>query len=746
MGAEICSNYKFVSEAKIYQFVIPSQVCKLKSDCWFSYNAPIEKFEISQDFRKIFSYSNSDSYAAHQVLIGKIESFSKVTTIKIKSLQGYGIKKEPENLCIYISDYKTARINQLLNWFFRSGGTLMSAYFLIIISLFLALILMITKIKILFELLAYSLISAIYLISFSEYPREFISPLNLSGPIHFPLRLLQDLLLVRVFGALQEKEILKSLTNRLTFLYLVAIAIFPFLFLIGANTYEYYERSIFLVAPLVAAPMAVGSWFALQLKSKFERNILIPSCLILFGFQLNDLLVFWGIYPGFFMVKFYIPFIVGLILFVIIRRIYVSSLNVKLDEQKSKLMGNILHDIQSPLVAIRNSILYSHEFEPVSKDIIMSSVLRIEDMVTNLNDSSFHTKANFTIPVSVHLKNIINEKKLNHKNYNFIFRYKEELFINCNPFLLERVFCNLLNNSINACSKNLNNENIVIITMHKVDNLLEVRIRDNGVGLPQNFDKLNFKRGFTTNFNGNGIGLSSSQDYIKSIGGKIFFSDCFEIGADLRIHLPLELKTPNFILQKINFDEFERNIVFEPHNIKLDLNKNILYDLSNIKNFKDFVRKLNNAASIAGVQLYITGSNFQYTCIINLFSNEPIFFNWVIKLEELAFEPADCILIDDDELIRRTWMLSAKKNGKKIFTYPSIRDFLFSSRYYNTNTPIFCDLTFGNKVENRVIDILMGEGFKDVRLCTGLSPESVKTYSNIIKNHSKSPPNFENLN
>jgi hypothetical protein len=88
-----------------------------------------------------------------------------------------------------------------------------------------------------FELLTYSILGAIYLISFSEYPREFLAPILLSGPLHFAIRLTQDLLLVRVFGALIEKGTFKSLITRLTYIYLIAIGIFPFLYIIGANSY-----------------------------------------------------------------------------------------------------------------------------------------------------------------------------------------------------------------------------------------------------------------------------------------------------------------------------------------------------------------------------------------------------------------------------------------------------------------------------------------------------------------------------
>jgi hypothetical protein len=47
--------------------------------------------------------------------------------------------------------------------------------------------------------------------------------------------------------------------------------------------------------------------------------------------------------------------------------------------------------------------------------------------------------------------------------------------------------------------------------------------------------------------------------------------------------------------------------------------------------------------------------------------------------------------------------------------------------------------------EYDIINILKAEGFVDIRLCTGWSPEKVKKNLNLVKCYPKSPPDFENI-
>jgi hypothetical protein len=109
-------------------------------------------------------------------------------------------------LCVRIGNYEELRWGNSWQWFFRTGANLFSAYFLVLISIFLSFSFWLRRSGMGFSLLIYSIVSAIYLFSFSEYPRSLIHPVLASGGIHFSLRLLQDLSLIYVFYNMYQKQ------------------------------------------------------------------------------------------------------------------------------------------------------------------------------------------------------------------------------------------------------------------------------------------------------------------------------------------------------------------------------------------------------------------------------------------------------------------------------------------------------------------------------------------------------------
>lgn len=119
----------------------------------------------------------------------------------------------------------------------------------------------------------------------------------------------------------------------------------------------------------------------------------------------------------------------------------------------------------------------------------------------------------------VDLLNINLECEINFPEKN------EELY--CNRTALEQVFLNLIGNSLKYNDKA---EIIINIDCHKIDGLYQFTIKDNGVGIPEDKQKEIFDL-FTTIGNvdrngnkGHGIGLSTVQKLINSLGGSISVS------------------------------------------------------------------------------------------------------------------------------------------------------------------------------------------------------------------------------
>jgi signal transduction histidine kinase len=115
------------------------------------------------------------------------------------------------------------------------------------------------------------------------------------------------------------------------------------------------------------------------------------------------------------------------------------------------------------------------------------------------------------------------------------------------PQDIGRVILNLLTNafySVNEKKKsNIEDfEPVVSISTHKVGNKVEIKVSDNGNGIPQSALSKIFQPFFTTKPTGEGTGLGLSMSYeIITIGhsGELKVETKEGVGTVFRIHLPI---------------------------------------------------------------------------------------------------------------------------------------------------------------------------------------------------------------
>jgi len=103
--------------------------------------------------------------------------------------------------------------------------------------------------------------------------------------------------------------------------------------------------------------------------------------------------------------------------------------------------------------------------------------------------------------------------------------------------------------------------------------------------------------------------------------------------------------------------------------------------------------------------------------------------------------PVDVVLIDDDELIRLCWELSAQRVGSRLVCHPSIDSFLNNSLQIPKETPIYVDLNLGGSIRgDRVTRTLSEHGYKNLYLATGELPEAVGEVPWVRAVVGKNPP------
>jgi signal transduction histidine kinase len=118
--------------------------------------------------------------------------------------------------------------------------------------------------------------------------------------------------------------------------------------------------------------------------------------------------------------------------------------------------------------------------------------------------------------------------------------------INIVPQDIGRVLLNLINNAFYAVNEKQKTENSayvpsVTIVTQKVSNKIEIKVADNGSGIPQNIIDKIFQPFFTTKptGSGTGLGLSLSYDIVKAHGGELKVDTREGRGTEFIVQLPV---------------------------------------------------------------------------------------------------------------------------------------------------------------------------------------------------------------
>lgn len=133
------------------------------------------------------------------------------------------------------------------------------------------------------------------------------------------------------------------------------------------------------------------------------------------------------------------------------------------------------------------------------------------------------------------------------KNKIKVSKYYDENMkdIECYPGQLNQVFMNILNNGIQAIPEDRKDGEITIYT-EELDEEVIIRLKDNGVGIPEDLKNRIWEPFFTTKEVGVGTGLGMSITYgiIEKHNGKIELTSEVGKGTEFAITLPKRLGKP----------------------------------------------------------------------------------------------------------------------------------------------------------------------------------------------------------
>ncbi|ADQ18287.1 integral membrane sensor signal transduction histidine kinase [Leadbetterella byssophila DSM 17132] len=210
----------------------------------------------------------------------------------------------------------------------------------------------------------------------------------------------------------------------------------------------------------------------------------------------------------------------------------------KLSEEKDLFITNMTHEIQTPVTAIQlaSEALEQLDCTEEERRIFLKRISKNAASLAQLSTEILLESKLGTQNEILHLKTVIHEAAQLFPNLTYqldrdhlIMGKKEQLF---------RVFRNLFDNS----TKYNNNENVVVkIDAFTKGKTLEIRVSDNGIGIPVEHSERIFERFYripSTEVRGFGVGLSYVKKIIEGMKGTIKMVSAQGGGSTFIITLP----------------------------------------------------------------------------------------------------------------------------------------------------------------------------------------------------------------
>lgn len=225
----------------------------------------------------------------------------------------------------------------------------------------------------------------------------------------------------------------------------------------------------------------------------------------------------------------------------------------ELNELKSRFVTTASHEFRTPLAAILSSASLIDRYEK-TEDVEkrQKHIQRIKSMVGNLTEilDDFLSLGkleeglvrNTPEPLELisFLGDILDEMKNIFKvgqQVDFVF-HTNPLSVQLDGFLLKNVIINLLSNAVKYSPE----DKTIHLEAILYPNYLELQIRDEGIGIPEEDRPHVFERFYrarnSTNIQGTGLGLDITKRYVELMGGEIDLTSSLDGGTTFIIKLP----------------------------------------------------------------------------------------------------------------------------------------------------------------------------------------------------------------
>lgn len=229
----------------------------------------------------------------------------------------------------------------------------------------------------------------------------------------------------------------------------------------------------------------------------------------------------------------------------------------KIANMKNEFISNITHELKTPISTVSVAVEAMRNFNALSNpqktkeylDISASEISRLGLLVDNVlklslfeNDRIALDKQHFDVVQLI--SEILNALSIQFEQHQAIIEFQPsstEIIVYADRLHLSSVLFNLLDNAI----KYSKNQPTILVTTKLLDNRLEIKVKDEGIGIDKEYHDKIFNKFFRVsqgtdrhNIKGYGLGLSYVYYIIKKHNGHINIESEKNKGTTFIINIP----------------------------------------------------------------------------------------------------------------------------------------------------------------------------------------------------------------
>jgi two-component system, OmpR family, phosphate regulon sensor histidine kinase PhoR len=209
----------------------------------------------------------------------------------------------------------------------------------------------------------------------------------------------------------------------------------------------------------------------------------------------------------------------------------------KLEQMRKDFVANVSHELRTPITSIKgfsetllDGAMNDKETLEMFLNIILRESDRLQSLITDLLDLSKMEKQGFQLNVhETDIRGILEDviaildKKPEKKNIGLVLRGDKAAVAEVDGLRIKQIFINLIGNAITYTSAG----GEVSVSLSQTDSSVEVKIRDNGIGIdeaeiPRIFERFyRVDKARSRDSGGTGLGLAIVKHLIEAHGGSI---------------------------------------------------------------------------------------------------------------------------------------------------------------------------------------------------------------------------------